>query len=192
MTFLPWKKMIRNWYNVPLWVTQFNSTALTELKRASAEQTYTQHLEWRSHGLSDPTFESNPLDHLPYVLKEIQTNTLEYLAAIDSEYTHYTAVNSWFTCTQPGEYAHVHDHPGTDVSGVVYVDAHADQGDIFFPRPFDQFGMSKLLEHLPDHYSLAPETARAVLFPSWLKHGVRTNTSSTNRVSFSWNGILHK
>ena len=184
--------MIRNWYSVPLWVSEFDSAAQQELAEHANRQTYQQHPEWHSHGLSDPSFSGNPLEHMPETAREICTNTQEYLQALDYDSMDHTVVNSWFTCTHPGEHAHIHDHPGVDISGVVYAAADSTQGDIFFPRPFDQFGMSKLLMHWPDHYSLEPTTGRVILFPSWLKHGVRTNTSNTNRVSFSWNTVLYK
>ena len=184
--------MIVNWYSVPIWRSTVEPSVVQELQEYALKQEYAQKPEWASHKLSDPSFASNCIQDLKKTLTEVKINVNEYLNAVDSDPAAYTVTSSWFTLTEQGEYAHIHSHMGTDISGVIYVSAEPDQGEIFFPRPFDQISMTAWLRHLPDHWAHQPSTGDILLFPSWLAHGVRTNTTSAQRRSFSWNGIVHK
>ena len=179
--------MLKNWYSVPIWVSTIDQLALDQLVELQGRQTYQQHPQWHSHHLSDPKFDSLPItDHIRVAITHACSN---YLNSVG---THASVIvrRAWFTCTQPGEYAHVHKHvPHSDISGVVYTQADPTQGDIFFPRPWRELDMTQWL-HMPDHMQESPTTGKIILFPSWLEHGVRTNTSTTNRYSYSFNAVV--
>lgn len=179
--------MLERFYSVPLWRTSWQDTPwLERLQELSHKQQFTQHPEWRSHGLSDPTFEHSVLAGEPELQTAVLAEAGHYLSAVGSD-CRVSLTESWMTNTATGQYAHVHDHKGTSISGVVYVQSHPEAGDLFFPHPHHNLAHTDFLTHDPTHLSIAPTTGTVILFPSWLQHGVRTNTTPHVRISLSFN-----
>ena len=100
--------------------------------------------------------------------------------------------NIWININPPGSYNHLHNHVGSVLSGVYYVDATPEQGNIQFERN------DKGEYHIPDvvnkptYYTSTRATYAAksgglYIFPGWLKHSVEGNTSTTDRISISFN-----
>ena len=82
----------------------------------------------------------------------------------------------WFNLAKPGELTGVHDHArDASVSGVFHVQIPPDSGALFFRAD----GEEDLL--------LEPVEGTVVLFPSTLRHGVRENRSSKERISLAFN-----
>ncbi|MFP6887494.1 MAG: putative 2OG-Fe(II) oxygenase [Opitutales bacterium] len=82
----------------------------------------------------------------------------------------------WFNLAKPGELTGVHDHArDASVSGVFHVQIPPDSGALFFRVD----GEEDLL--------LEPVEGTVVLFPSTLRHGVRENRSSKERISLAFN-----
>jgi uncharacterized protein (TIGR02466 family) len=86
----------------------------------------------------------------------------------------------------------VHCHPHSFLSGVYYVRAPDNCGDIFFqdPRPAAIMGSCPVTEHAPwtvRQISYRPLSGGMLIFPSWLYHGVEPNLSDESRVSVSFN-----
>lgn len=85
-----------------------------------------------------------------------------------------------------------HSHPGSVVSGVVYLKADEQSSSIYFynPNPFASF-TSRLdddSEYLRETVKLSPKTGDMILFPSWLLHGSNgEKNKSKERISFSFN-----
>lgn len=177
--------MLRDWYSVPIYTAEISADALVDLQALQQEQTYQQNPQWHSHHLSSLDFDTLPITDC--ARHSIESHGREYLHSVHATPTHMRINTAWFTKTQPGEYAHIHSHQLNDISGVVYTQAQEDQGSIFFPRPWPQIGMTHWLSHAPDCLEIAPSTGKIILFPSWLEHGVRTNTSTQNRYSYSFN-----
>ena len=179
--------MIRDFYSVPIYTADVSADALLDLQALQQEQTYRQNPQWKSHHISDLDFSSFP--HTDCTREEIESHGARYLDMVGATPTSMRLISAWFTKTQPGEYAHVHSHHLNDISGVVYTRAEPDQGAIFFPRPWPEIGMTHWLSHAPDVFEVVPDTGKIILFPSWLEHGVRTNTTNTNRYSYSFNAL---
>ena len=183
--------MLKNWYSVPLWVSEISQPALEQLRDLQNQQNYQQNPQWRSHHLSHPDFDALPTT--PTILESIVYNCKQYMTAVGNELATATVRTAWFTRTKPGEYAHVHKHvPLSDISGVVYTDCDPTQGDIFFPRPWRELDMTVWLKHMPDHFQESPTPGKIIIFPSWLEHGVRTNTSDADRYSYSFNATVEE
>ena len=92
----------------------------------------------------------------------------------------------------PGSYNHLHNHVGAVFSGVYYVHAEENQGNIQFER------MDGAESFLPDYvekqtyYSAGRatypcKTNGLLIFPGWLKHSVQGNQSNIDRISISFN-----
>lgn len=96
----------------------------------------------------------------------------------------------WYNVNAPGHYNSIHNHHGSIISGVYYVDVpHEDMGDIVFHRPDDA---EYYLKDLPDEnrnnfkagstHRYTPKTGMCLLFPSWLKHSVEGNKATEESV----------
>jgi len=98
-----------------------------------------------------------------------------------------TTRTSWFSMFKKGNYAHTHRHGFSDISGVYYYRTNGSDGDIFFESPVTETGCSKFWMNHSQTFSIEPEKGLIILFPSWLSHGVRTNTTDNMRISLSFN-----
>ena len=100
--------------------------------------------------------------------------------------------NIWLNINPPGSYNHLHNHVGSVLSGVYYVDATSEQGNIQFERndggeyhiPED---VAQATYYTSTRATYAAKTGALYIFPGWLKHSVQANTSSTDRISISFN-----
>jgi uncharacterized protein (TIGR02466 family) len=85
-----------------------------------------------------------------------------------------------------------HCHPNAFLSGVYYINAAENCGDIFFqdPRHAALMGACPVTEHTAwtvRQISYRPAPGGMLIFPSWLYHGVEPNLSDEPRVSLSFN-----
>lgn len=143
-----------------------------------------------THLLSDPTFlenyiEKHSLDSLSSVIKQ---NVQKYM--IDIGYTQelkYRIASSWIALFKPGNYGHVHDHGITDISGVYYHKTNGKDGNIYFESPNSNLVSSVPFNHLSHPITYDPEEGGLLLFPGWLKHGIKKNTTDETRISLSFN-----
>ena len=105
--------------------------------------------------------------------------------------------NSWIACSKPGESHHTHFHPNSIVSGVLYLQANNNCGDIIFHHK------SSLKNHFDFNYDLnsfnminSPtwrykvQTGHMLLFPSWLNHNVEENRSNQDRIVLGFNTFV--
>lgn len=100
--------------------------------------------------------------------------------------------NIWLNINRPGSYNLLHNHADAVLSGVYYVEAHPQQGNIIFQRS------DNAEYHLPQfpeketyftctQATYAAKTGGLYIFPGWLKHSVQGNQSNTDRISISFN-----
>lgn len=100
--------------------------------------------------------------------------------------------NIWININPPGSYNHLHNHVGSVLSGVYYVDATPEQGNIQFERNDNgEYHIPDVVSK-PTYYTSTRATYAAksgglYIFPGWLKHSVEGNTSTTDRISISFN-----
>lgn len=108
--------------------------------------------------------------------------------------------NMWANINPKYGYNRNHVHPNVHWSGVYYVQAYPDSGQIFFSDPRYQAQMYSP-RYAPDQTRKAevwsevyykPIEGRIILFPSWLMHEVEPNMSDLegdagNRISISFN-----
>jgi uncharacterized protein (TIGR02466 family) len=100
--------------------------------------------------------------------------------------------NVWININPPGAYNDLHNHAGSVLSGVYYIEADSSQGNIQFERsdnadyhmPLD---VDKHTYFTSTRASYASKTNALYVFPSWLKHSVQGNTSRRDRLSISFN-----
>ena len=85
-----------------------------------------------------------------------------------------------------------HNHPNSILSGVYYVKAEGDCGDLLFLDSRKQATMLQpdFSERTPINSAvqyISPEVGTMIMFPSWLEHGVKQNMSDAERISIAFN-----
>lgn len=99
--------------------------------------------------------------------------------------------NIWFNINYPNGFNTLHDHPGSVFSGVYYVEATEDQGNIVFERTDNAQYFLPTVRHKNSFNSTSfaykSVTSALYIFPSWLKHRVEPNNTNFNRISISFN-----
>ena len=105
--------------------------------------------------------------------------------------------NMWANINPPGGYNRPHIHPNSHFSGVYYIKAPQDSGEIVFNDPRsaahmvmpDRVKDIKPPSHLWREVRVSPLEGRMLMFPSWLWHCVEPNESNDIRISVSFNFI---
>jgi len=102
--------------------------------------------------------------------------------------------NMWANINPPGSMNRAHIHPNSLWSGVYYVKASENSGQLkiedpksvaLMVRPRMKKGKPPRRLWREDNYQ--PKAGRLIMFPSWLNHCVDTNESNDIRISVSFN-----
>ena len=153
---------------------------------------------YQSNNLS---LDKSPLSPL---IKEIETNANVFAQQFLNKKVIQKIDSIWMNTNSYKDSNRVHSHPGSSISGVYYVKAPSNAGNIIFQHPaFETLGyyynsMSALPGEVnePEEYnqfntsSVSSPVAENTLylFPSWLMHYVESNTNKTEeRISISFN-----
>ena len=105
--------------------------------------------------------------------------------------------NMWANINPSGGYNRPHIHPNSHFSGVYYIKAPQNSGEIVFNDPRsaahmvmpDRVKDIKPPSHLWREVRVNPLEGRMLMFPSWLWHCVEPNGSNDIRISVSFNFI---
>ena len=107
--------------------------------------------------------------------------------------------NMWANVNYPKCYNRPHIHPNSLFSGVYWVTAPKNSGNlmIYDPRPGIQMAMpnrkeGKLPPELWREVHYEPRAGTCIMFPSWLWHEVKPNQSNDIRISVSFNFLQRK
>ena len=130
--------------------------------------------------------DSEEFDKLVRVITE-QVNG----CAVQADIPELAIQNIWVNVNTPGSYNHLHNHAGSILSGVYYVKATLEQGNIFFERGDNAEYFLPPMEK-PNYFTSTATTYKAMtsaiyIFPGWLKHSVQPNLTSEDRISVSFN-----
>lgn len=162
-----------------------------ELDKSIGEITFKAKSEWgMTHYLSTVDFKDNFLlnSNNNFLVNEIDYNLKNYLNDIGSEkFDKYKIHESWMSLFKTGNYGHVHSHGTSDVSGVYYYKTNGNDGEIFFEPQNSNLTSTICYKHLGNFIDIKPKEGDLILFPGWLRHGIRTNTTDNTRISVSFN-----
>lgn len=97
--------------------------------------------------------------------------------------------NSWINVAGQGDFHDVHCHPGYAISGSYYFRVNEDQGAITFNNPNPMMFACEFPggRMCPQRIDLVPDDGDIVLFPSWLVHSTRKNTTAEQRIGIAFN-----
>ena len=137
----------------------------------------------------------NILDSIPENLSNVvrmKVNTCidQYIRA--TSFNTCVIDNMWVSYQYPHSKLHRHSHPGSHISGVLYLKADEKSSPIYFynPNPFISFTtiLDKSNEYGCDYLKFKPNTGTMLIFPSWLSHGSGEDENmSEERIILSFN-----
>ena len=134
------------------------------------------------------------------VLKKLITDIFSKFDAV-SEGTSFI-IEGWKNINSPGNYNSRHDHPRSNLSGVLWIKAPKDSGNILFESPhvFNRYQQLDIYTEEFKYntgsymsYYFTPKEGCMLVFPSDLQHEVRKNKSNEDRISYSFNiKLIHE
>ena len=145
--------------------------------------------DWgKTHMLSTKTFQEDIISQLNLNLLQsfINESLKEYCKSYDIGYETYD-MTSWIALYKSGDYAHLHNHGRTDISGVFYVQTYENSGDIFFKSPSPGAEATRIYKDHKETYNFKPIDGQLLMFPGFLNHGTHRNENKNDRISISFN-----
>ena len=130
-------------------------------------------------------------------LKEVIIGSLSQFEPISQNVS--MVVGGWKNINGPGNFNCIHNHPRSHLSGVLWIKAPKDSGNIVFTSPqlFNRFqeldsytNQFKFNSNSYMTYYFPPTEGRILIFPSNLDHEVKENKSDEDRISYSFNITL--
>jgi len=139
------------------------------------------------------------IDNEDDVLKKFLTNCLAEFPPIKKSVRLF--VSAWVNINPPEAFNMKHNHPTSDLSGVLWIKSQKDCGNIIFDSP-RSFATHQEIECYNEDFkennnyfhsfSFNPVAGRLLVFPSHLEHHVDFNESQEDRISVSFNIRLQK
>jgi len=139
------------------------------------------------------------IDNENDVLKKFLTNCLAEFPPIKKSVRLF--VSAWVNINPPEAFNMKHNHPTSDLSGVLWIKSQKDCGNIIFESP-RSFATHQEIECYNEDFkennnyfhsfSFNPVAGRLIVFPSHLEHHVDFNESQGDRISVSFNIRLQK
>tara|TARA_B100000282_G_C31652079_1_gene453507 strand:+ start:101 stop:706 length:606 start_codon:yes stop_codon:yes gene_type:complete len=134
------------------------------------------------------------------ILKKIITDSLSGFEPMSKRAS--MLVEGWKNINPPGSYNRKHNHPRSNLSGVLWIKTSKDCGDLVFTSPhlFNRFQeLDSYIEEFRSSinsymtYNFYPKEGRILIFPSDLEHEVKENKSNEDRISYSFNiKLIHE
>ena len=127
-------------------------------------------------------------------LKKIIIDSLSGFTPISENVS--MVIEGWKNINAPGDFNVKHDHPRSNLSGVLWIKTAKNSGNLVFTSPqlFNKF--QELYNYTDEFkydtksymtYYFPPTEGRILLFPSSLEHEVEENKSNEDRISYSFN-----
>ena len=133
-------------------------------------------------------------------LKKIIIDSLSYFEPISEKVSMF--VEGWKNINKPGNFNVRHNHPRSDLSGVLWIKTPKNSGNIVFTSPHF-FNRYQEIDSYTDEfkynsnsyisYYFIPKEGHILIFPSFLEHEVEINKSDEDRISYSFNiKLIHE
>ncbi len=120
-------------------------------------------------------------------LKSALAEALPQLTKIFNKEIEFTSL--WINVNPKGSFNHKHQHPGSHMSGVLWI--KASEGALVFDNPSTYTQWAEIHGYNKPwsgpHYFFPPKDGNIVIFPSSLYHKVEVNEGDSDRISASFN-----
>lgn len=181
---------IQNLFYTPISVSDLNSKLIDdEIDRCISLVDFSsnEYFDTLNTKTSGSVVTSNVIEE--HCLINLKQHILNNLLCYTGRPFDFKIKSSWITKTPPGHFTQTHHHQSMMISGVYYHQVPEDSGDIYFRSSDKLMESSPIFMRAQDHY-IESTKGRMVLFPSWLDHGVRSNNSTQDRISISFNIVV--
>ncbi len=102
--------------------------------------------------------------------------------------------NSWINFQKKGSSLLSHKHPGSSISGVMYLAIDEKSSPIVFTNPNPYIGYTSRIgntDYNSEYSALKPKIGSCIIFPSWLSHSSGTHINESNeRIALSFNADI--
>ena len=105
-------------------------------------------------------------------------------------------VNSWINLHQRGDWAQLHKHYNSIITGVLYLDVDEKSGEFFVYPKGNLFGPQLNFEKEKDNAlnadaaGFTPKNGDLYIFPATMEHNVSPNNSDIKRLSVAFNYMM--
>lgn len=188
---------IEQLFFTPIHVKVLTETEMEPIQKEMADA-YSK-VEWSTpedwgmtHDLSNDFLQNDIDKYNMHEFKKLLHEELEmycgYLGFPMRKYNVY----SWFSRFKPGDYGHTHHHSPNDIAGCYYFKTNGKDGNIYFNTPNDRADASMCYMNFTKPWHHEPVEGKLMLFPGWLPHGIKRNTTEDTRVSFAFNIVFER
>jgi uncharacterized protein (TIGR02466 family) len=130
-------------------------------------------------------------EKLKNVKQSIMHHCGNYMSYMNVKENYRPAImSSWLTLTKPGQYSHIHDHGTNHISGVYWFKTNRQDGDLLFRNALKALKCNPIGATVTNEVQYNPDPGRIVMWPSYLDHAVKENTTQDDRISLSFNIVL--
>ena len=182
----------------PVPIHQFDVNGFSEIQNELINYAFNMrykdpvgHIISNRHGWQSSCFS---IDNKDDVLQSFLTNCLSNFPYLKKSVKLF--VTAWININPPGAFNIKHNHPTSDLSGVLWLKCPENCGSIEFDSP-SNFAIHQEVECYIDDfknknnvfqsYYFNPTEGRILVFPSHLNHHVKFNESQEDRISVSFN-----
>ncbi len=197
------KYSVKYLFPLPLYLNHLPKTLIEDYKEHFDNELIIKNEEFLAKEYGDRSKNSYVLNQDLY--KNLKNYILEHVVNYAENYLGYNYQNykftqSWVSIKHPNQSHTIHSHHNSLISGVLFYEDNNgdDSSKIYFFRNDDysrtiQGHKTKPLQNLPEScyttYEIFPTKGLLLLFPSYLEHAVKKNTTNTPRKSFAFNVI---
>lgn len=155
-------------------------------------------LETYSNWCTNDSIQKNPIfKELVDLIDNTAKDFFEDVLGVNKDDVTLSAM--WSNVNRRDTQHQIHQHPNSYFSGVIYLNAPRDSGNIVFVDPRPSKNMAQA-DHKKESilssrsWEYTPATGLLLLFPSWLEHGTSRCRleKDINRISLSFNYTLLK
>ena len=182
----------------PVSIHQFDVNGFSEIQNELINYVYNmRHKDPVGHIISNRRgWQSScfSIDNKDDVLQSFLTNCLANFPYLKKSVKLF--VTAWININPPGAFNIKHNHPTSDLSGVLWLKCPENCGSIEFDSPSNFATHQEVECYIDDFknqnnvfqsYYFNPTEGRILVFPSYLDHHVGFNESQEDRISVSFN-----
>ncbi len=148
-----------------------------------------KHDSFKGNAITNHNGFSKILNDFPDLENYINTKIEIYCNELGIET--YKIKTSWVNFQFEKSELKKHVHPGSQISGVLFLKTDNKSSKIYFynPNPFNKLLITKKTnQNNFDYVSISPNIGDLIIFPSWLSHGSHEDMNmSSERVALSFN-----
>ena len=185
--------IINNLFPIPIYSTDINRNFnKKELDFVKDQKNYCTKNEGNIHTIDSYILNKPELKKIKKFLDECCKDYLKTIICPQNNIELYIT-QSWLNYTEENQYHHIHEHPNSVVSGVLYFDSDKDKDKIKFFSPLKYKQISPKIDETKfnswnsSSWFFSVETGQLVMFPSSTTHRVEVKKGSNTRISLSFN-----